>query len=316
MEKNITSIIPLSSPGVRAAEISEKTGIPEHNLIQILRQLTGIGIFREKYPKVFAHTSTSAFLQANAAIWQDVLLHLADESFKAAGYLPESLDFYTDQFDKVQKSGLRTAFNLGHQTDMHFFDWLYLPENVSRYGDRFGRAMMGSSIVLFDNLLDQYDWTQFEKGDKIVDVGGGVGHMGLLVKKKVKPGIEVIIQDLPVVVEQGRATPGHEILEFQVHDFFTEQPVIGAKLYYLRRIMHDWPDSICQTILGHIIKAMNAESKILIIDSVWPDGEYWASGKDDEGIMEGYSWERRFNEALSMQMMNLLGIFRTHFQFS
>ena len=129
-------------------------------------------------------------------------------------------------------------------------------------------------------------------------------------KQKVKPGVDVIVQDLPSVVEQGRKTTGHgQLVEFQAHDFFTEQPVVGANLYYLRMIMHDWPDGICQTILERIVKAMDARSKVVIFDSLWPGGEYWASGKDDKSIIEAYSWERQFNDFLSMQMMSILGIF-------
>ena len=130
------------------------------------RQLTGIGIFREPRPQVFAHTSTSAYLQASVNTWQDLLLHFSDESYKIAGYLPESIDMYSDRFDKVQKGDLRTAFNLAYRTDVHYFDWLYFPENVTRYGDRFGRAMKGVSGSLIGDLLDQYDWAQFEPGNR------------------------------------------------------------------------------------------------------------------------------------------------------
>jgi hypothetical protein len=310
MEKKICSIIPLSSSGVPAVEISKKVDLPENRLIQILRPLTSIGIFREPSPRVFAHTSTSIFLQENLSIWQDLFLHVSDEAFKAAGYLPESLYLYADQFDKVQKVDLRTAFNLAFNTEAHIFDWLYFPENVNHYGRRFGRAMMGVSRARLDNLIDEYDWTKFEEGDKIVDIGGGVGHVAVSVKKRVKPGVQVIVQDLPSVVEQGQAISEHrDVLEFQAYDFFTEQPIVGAKLYYLRMIAHDWPDKTCQIILRNVVNAMNAESRLLIMDSVWPEDEYWASGKDDKSIIEAYSWERRFNGFRTMQMLNLLGIF-------
>ena len=102
----------------------------------------------------------------------DLILHLTDEGFKSAGYLPEALDLYANKFDKVQKPELRTAFNLAFNTDQHYFDWIYTPENVPRYGERFGRSMMaGSTQEMLGVTLDSYDWTPFEKGDKIVDVG-------------------------------------------------------------------------------------------------------------------------------------------------
>jgi hypothetical protein len=315
LEKNIHSVIPLSSSGVPAKEISDKTGIPEIRLIQILRPLTFIGIFREPLPQIFAHSSTSAYLQAHAPMWKDLLLHTADESYKASSYLPEWIDIHAHEFDRLEKPELRTAFNLALKTDAHFFDWIYLPENVPRHGERFGRAlMMGMSRGLLGDLLDQYDWRQFEIGDKIVDVGGGVGHIAVLVKKKVKSGVEVIVQDLPSVVKQGLATPGHkELVEFQAHDFFTQQPVVGAKVYYFRYIMHDWPDRVCQAILSHIVKVMTAESKVLIFDAVWPPAEFWASGKDDKSIIESHTWERGFELIRDMQIMNILGIFQMLF---
>jgi hypothetical protein len=175
--------------------------------------------------------------------------------------------------------------------------------------------MMGISHGMMGDILDHYNCTQFKPGDKIVDVGGGVGHVGAWVKSKVKPGVEVIIQDLHGVVEQGRTISGREVLEFQAHDFFTEQPVVGAKLYYLRFIMPDWPDMICQTILQYLVKAMNVESKLLI-DAIQPEGEYWACGNDDESIIEGYRWEKRLSGILNMQMSNMLGKFLIQFHLS
>lgn len=44
----------------------------------------------------------------------------------------------------------------------------------------------------------------------------------------------------------------------------------GARAYYLRNIMHDWPDDKCVIILQQIMKAMNKKSVILIDDMVIP----------------------------------------------
>lgn len=39
----------------------------------------------------------------------------------------------------------------------------------------------------------------------------------------------------------------------------------GARVYYLRNILHDWNDSLCRTILEHIRAAMDPSySKVLI----------------------------------------------------
>jgi demethylsterigmatocystin 6-O-methyltransferase len=43
-----------------------------------------------------------------------------------------------------------------------------------------------------------------------------------------------------------------------------------TKFYYLRQVLHDWPDAKCQEILKNIIPAMGKESVILIDDIVLP----------------------------------------------
>src|SRR5436190_1876270 len=83
-----------------------------------------------------------------------------------------------------------TAINLAFQTEQHFFDYIYEPENSSRLGDRFGCAKAAAAAKFLDGTLDLYDWTQFRKGDKIVDVGGGIGHIGTAIAKRVQPGVE------------------------------------------------------------------------------------------------------------------------------
>jgi len=308
LEKGIGKIIPVSSPGMHISEISEKAGVPENRLIHLMRQLSIINIFREPKPRVFAHSTASSVLASPGfANMTDLLLHFSDEGYKCSGYLPEAIDLYADKFDKVEKPELRTAFNLAFNTDMHYFDYIYTPENIPRYGDRFGRSMMGGARhELVAVTIDSYDWTQFEKGDKIIDVGGGVGHVGVWISKLVKPGVQIIIQDRPSVIEQGRKIHGH-IVDLEPHNFFEPQPIKGAQVYYLRLILHDWPDTVCKTILGHIVEAMSADSKLLIFDAVWQEDEWWGCGKDDEDMITGWTQSKRHMNIRTLHMLNKLG---------
>ena len=56
----------------------------------------------------------------------------------------------------------------------------------------------------------------------------------------------------------------------------------GARFYYMRQIMHDWSDDECRIILGHLIKVMNKDSRLLIDDYVMPptDAEFRAVHMD------------------------------------
>lgn len=57
---------------------------------------------------------------------------------------------------------------------------------------------------------------------------------------------------------------------YQVHDFFTPQPVEGAACYLLKQILHDWSDTYATKILRGIAPAMKPGSRVLIIDPQMP----------------------------------------------
>ena len=84
------------------------------------------------------------------------------------------------------------------------------------------------------------------------------------------------------------------------YDFFKEPPVkgekfveqgralwltvsLGARIYYMRAILHEWSPKNCTLILQNIVKAMDPEhSRLLIDDYVLPDtgAERRAAGMD------------------------------------
>jgi demethylsterigmatocystin 6-O-methyltransferase len=56
----------------------------------------------------------------------------------------------------------------------------------------------------------------------------------------------------------------------------------GAKFYYLRYVLHDWPDEKCRSILKTIVNAMDDDSIILIDEMVLPDqGVNWQVAQID-----------------------------------
>ena len=84
------------------------------------------------------------------------------------------------------------------------------------------------------------------------------------------PG-RLILQDLPIVLDKVRDNPSQDI-ELMNYDFFTPQPVKGARAYYFRNICHDWPDKDCQKFLFNTAQAMvKGYSRILIDEYVIPN---------------------------------------------
>ena len=55
------------------------------------------------------------------------------------------------------------------------------------------------------------------------------------------------------------------------HDFWTPQPVVHAKAYFMRWIMHDYVDGLAVMILKHIAAAMADDSVLLIHEAVVPE---------------------------------------------
>ena len=103
----------------------------------------------------------------------------------------------------------------------------------------------------------------------VVDMGGSTGHELREIKQRF-PAIagRLILQDLPTTIE--KVVP-EDWMEATAHDFFTPQPVRGARAYYLRAVLHDWDDNKCCAILNHIKDVMKpGYSKILVNDFAIP----------------------------------------------
>jgi 6-hydroxytryprostatin B O-methyltransferase len=107
-------------------------------------------------------------------------------------------------------------------------------------------------------------------------VGGSTGH-SCIALAQAYPGLNFIVQDLPEVVEGGPAISASipdagvsSRIQYQEHDFFKTNPVVGADFYLLRMILHDWNFENSVKILKAIVPAMKEWSSIVIMDSVLP----------------------------------------------
>lgn len=84
------------------------------------------------------------------------------------------------------------------------------------------------------------------------------------------------MQDLPEVAANGTASLSSQPkdlvdrVSFQGHDFFQPQPQLGASVYLLRMILHDWAKAEAVQILSRLVPALDSGSKIVIMDTVLP----------------------------------------------
>ena len=118
----------------------------------------------------------------------------------------------------------------------------------------------------------------------LVDVGGGFGQQAIAFRNRYPniPG-RIVVQDIPETLAGATPVPG---IEFAAHDFFQPQPVRGAKFYYLRHVLHNWPDEKCVEILKATIGALGTDSSIVIDEVVLPDmGVPWQAAYLDMTMM-------------------------------
>ena len=114
----------------------------------------------------------------------------------------------------------------------------------------------------------------------IVDVGGGLGHdlKDLVAKHPNLPGKKILQDQASVISSIAQDTESSKVFEATVHDFFTLQPVRGARAYYLHSVLHDWGDDDCVRVLEQIKPAIaKGYSKLLLNELVVPDeGANWS----------------------------------------
>ena len=162
-------------------------------------------------------------------------------------------------------------FQYARGTKIHYFEWL---KSHPRYQTAFNTVMGIARINRGEEWFDFYPVEErlHVAGDMplLVDIGGGLGHELRTLKSRF-PNLHgrLLVQDLPVVIDNVKDLPSG--IEAMKHDFFTPQPVKDAKAYYLRAVLHDWPDKQVREILKHIRAAMNKESILLINENVLPE---------------------------------------------
>ncbi|KAI1073721.1 putative O-methyltransferase [Whalleya microplaca] len=104
----------------------------------------------------------------------------------------------------------------------------------------------------------------------IVDVGAGKGHDLIGFHDRYPDRGLLVLQDLAAVTEN--IADLDPAIKRMTYDFFTEQPVKGARSYFYHHILYDWSDEKCLQILEQVKKAMKpGYSKLLLHEMIIPE---------------------------------------------
>ncbi|KAF7335076.1 hypothetical protein MVEN_02258100 [Mycena venus] len=282
-ELDVVEILREAGPkGANASDIAKLSGVDEGLMARILRLLATHHVFREVSPGVFTNNRISSTLDKGKSVSvlratpADRLVgtsgtaalaeHTADIAFKGAAYLVESMS--------KPNPRLKFPFNVAFGTEKSFFTWMQEPQN--RYTvSRFAVAMQSTEPV--EVTLEGFDWSQVPAGGRIVDVGGGIGHVSLTIARKY-PHLRVVNQDLGQTIELSKAHWAEtfvehldkQMVEFQAHDFLAPQPVKDAAVFFLRFVLHNWPDEPAVVILRHLRAAALPTTRLVIAENILP----------------------------------------------
>lgn len=220
------------------------------SLQRTLHLLSSFGIFEEHEGNIFANNEASALLSKTHP----------DSLHSLSLFYGEEMHCGMDQIANSVVTGT-PAFQLAFKQPV----FSYFKEHSER-GGLFQQAMKEKAKAVIQSSLEVYNFGQF---NSVYDIGGGLGHFMLALLQKY-PHLRGTVFDLPEVIN---AIPKRhpEILEEQctltVGDFFESVPK-GGDAYLLKSVLHDWDDSKAEEILKNCHQAMNANSKLVIVEVV------------------------------------------------
>ncbi|MEU9608588.1 methyltransferase [Streptomyces sp. NPDC048057] len=253
------------------AELAATTGKDGGALHRVLRLLATRGLFAEDDLGRFRLTPDGDALRSDAPVSaRSAVLMLTDPTmWRPAGEMSRCLTDGGSAFDAL--------------FGMPFFDHFARDEATAAV---FHAGMASMSDAENAPIAAAYD---FPEAARVVDVGGGYG--GLLADVLAAgPTLHGVLYDRAHVLAghrlatrlPGAADPAGR-WETAEGDFFASVPTGDVLL--LKRILHDWDDEQCVTVLRHCRAALSPGGRVLVIDAVIPSGNEPHQGKDLDLMM-------------------------------
>lgn len=182
-----------------------------------------------------------------------------------------------------------------------FFDYaqanppwgVYLNHHMGGYSQGRPSWMDHGFFPVEERLLKDAD-TSSGDAALLVDIGGNIGHdLDEFRRKFPEAKGRLVLQDLKRVIDQ--IVELDPQIERMPYDFHTEQPVKGARAYFMHSVLHDWQDEECESILARATAAMKpGYSKLLINENVIPaKNADWQATSVDLVMMSLYSSKER-----------------------
>jgi 2,7-dihydroxy-5-methyl-1-naphthoate 7-O-methyltransferase len=144
----------------------------------------------------------------------------------------------------------------------------------------FNALMANVSAEIRSNLAQAYDWSSVES---LVDVGGGNGAL-LRVVLGAYPHLKATLVELPAAAQIAETHLTEAGLRHRctivTGSFFDPLPV-GADVYVLANVLHDWNDEDASRIMACCAGVAGPDGRILVVERVRSDANARTSTEDD-----------------------------------
>jgi len=238
-----------------SAELAAQTGATQDGVERLMRLLVTMGVFGRDRGGGYRPTAVSDLLRAGVpGSLRDMVQIYGEEFHQAWGSFVHAI--------VTGRSGFEDAFGckLGK----------YLADEPAASAT-FQRAMNAGS-AFFAGVPAVFD---FSRCSTVVDVAGGSGAL-LTTVLRASPATHGVLFDLPHAAPIARKHLGDAFpadrFDVLTGDMFEAVPP-GADAYLLSRVLQDWHDSICITLLSNCRDVMPDSARLLILERVIPDDD-------------------------------------------
>ncbi|CEJ94166.1 hypothetical protein VHEMI09715 [[Torrubiella] hemipterigena] len=257
-------------------ELAEKTNADSHLIERFSKFLVAAGVLTFPTAGQVAHNDASRRL-AEPRI-KLLYRHIFDFFMIPAAKWPE---YFVENGLKEPVSSDRVPFGFAAgEPDKTLYQIL---ETRPQRHEEFNRAMAAAVETMPITGMYDFSWIgKYAAASKdnherplFVDVGGGKGQALRAILKE-NPSIDAsrcVLEDQSAVIDEAIQEADEALSKVAKvkMSIFEEQPVRGALVYHIRRVLNDWSDADCVKILSHLRNACVADSRILISEQLIPE---------------------------------------------
>ena len=243
----------LGSGALSAADLAKRFDVDADALHRVLRAAAVDGLLRVDRRGRFKLTRLGKTLRSDSpATLRPWARYMA---------LKSTRDAWGDLEETVRTG--RSGFGRVH--GMSVWDWFAAHPEEERL---FAAAMR--SITEFDAPALAASDLVPDTGT-VCDVAGGAGTL-LAEVLAARPGLQGVLIEAPGVLAEAEGVLSgrgvRERVELVEGDLFGELPAVGADLFVLKNILHDWDDPTSARILAGVRRAMAPGARLVVIEQI------------------------------------------------